>query len=159
MKKLFLLIGVALLAFSCSSDEKEDENSSTSLQQIPINYTISVEDLEYKLGSFKITTITRHEGKGGLMCFFNGTKYSAFDGCCPIEWETGMPSGIYLLGKTYEGKSSLVCPICESIFDVETLKPVYGKAKDLGFSLVPYRIELDEEKQEYHITNPNYKGK
>lgn len=159
MKKLFFTIGIALLAISCSSEDKEEDNNPTlNLRQAFVDYTVSVDELKLRFGSFKTANITSNEGRSGLKGYFDGEKYLIFDACCPLEWEEGVSYQEFLTGFTYREKISLYCPICESVYDAATLKPIEGKAKREGYSLVQYKIELNKEKQEYHITNPNYKG-
>lgn len=166
MKKIFLFVGIAFMAFSCSSDNNEDDNTPTAkLKQYPIDYIISVEDLNKAIDR---NTEEEHPpildyrssdyGNLGFFIYYIENDFIVFDGCCPVEWgnkEIGEAPG--KLNPFMLNNSSIKCQSCGSNFDANTLKPTFGKAEKLGLSLVQYKIELNEEKQEYHITNPNYK--
>lgn len=163
MKKLFLFIGIALLAFSCSSDDKEDDNTPTAkLKQYPVDYTISVEDLNKAIEidkELELPPVLFFRGVGGsnegIAIYYGSSEYTAFDMCCPVFWEKS--SGARYLAATYINEKVILYNAGDSRYDPITLQATYGKAKELGLSLVQYKIELDEEKKEYHITNPNYK--
>lgn len=181
MEKLFIVVGISLFAFSCSSDNKDIEEPlpPKPLTQYEVDYKISNEEIEaYPLGGRNTKTFVLDKSKdarlgnlGVIVHHHNSLEvgYTAYDACCPIHWEDTDPLKHKL--KILPSDPSILEVTCDidknnrSSFNLRDGEPTEGYAREKKINLVKYNIKVYPENKypEYlpaegqHITNPNYK--
>ena len=175
MKNLFLLVGIAFLAFSCSSDDNgEDPVVPTERTQYEVSYYLSKADIEKqpqatdKSRLFILPkTDKQPSGNSGLLFYeIPVKKYKVYDACCPVDWGDGKSKKHQLTIKEPQSYElfRVYCDECNSSFDLMDGHPTDGYAKNRNISLIEYKVSRDpvninEEEIGVYITNPNYKKK
>lgn len=153
MKK-YLMLGIVLLTMSCSSDDKDEiDTPSQGLTQYDVNIKIPKQEFSESENGNRY-----NGGNMGVLVYGEILGYIAFDRACPVEWNLEKENrGELTYASIMNGNGHILCKKCNSRFTFPSMEATSGKAKELGYKLVDYNVKFDENTQEYHITNPNYK--
>lgn len=162
MKKLFVAVGFALLAFSCSSDDN-NEFPTQGLSQYEVDFTAKKNEFrtqgELVFGSnlYPMHEDQKHylTGLAGVQVIYYKEQTVAFDFKCPVEWSQKVGGGMLRTLDLYNWETK--CDKCNSTYNFLSGEPVKGRAKGLGLKLVKYKVDYEPETGDCHITNPNYK--
>lgn len=179
MKKLFLLVGIALLAFSCSSDNNEEEGYTPPKvrTEYEVNYYISREEINkhpivgYNSRAFILPKTTEQSSSNMGIIIYDAPTSSlarnvkAYDLCCPLHWEDDDPQKHIL---TLDTSSDMdVYAKCEKSYETFSLSTGRSTSEIAGefVDLIKYNVDSDpsgslvseENIIGYYITNPKYK--
>lgn len=176
MKKL-MISTLTLLAMSCSSDsiikEVAEDEKDIELKQYKVDYTISKKELEKQADGNHVNIPSSNSsnnnlGLSGIYIVFPyrdiiGSEVTypdecrAFDRSCPYEWN----NTVHLYTQSVNHENRMQCPVCDSRYSTYDMKIEVGSSgvanRYRKLKMVQYKVDFDKEKQEYHITNPNYK--
>ena len=179
MKKLFLFIGIALFAISCSSDnEKDQEYTPPKVRtEYEVNYYISKEEINkhsivgHNSRAFILPRTTKQpSGNMGIIVYDEPTSSSArniksYDACCPLHWEDDDPKKHIL---TLDTSSDMAVYVkCEKSYVTFSLSSGRSTSNITGefVDLIKNNVTSDpsgslvseEDIVGYYITNPKYK--
>lgn len=174
MKKIFLAFTALSLLISCSSDNEKEElipPEPKPLKQYEVNYTVSKNELEEKEKNLVVDLENSHQpflGLSGIYIVFKSRTTTidppvsvlsdecvVFDRSCPYEWD----KNTLLKVRYIDYNTVMECDICGSRYSSLNMEAISGKAKEKALKLIQYKVDFDKGKQEYQITNPNYKKK
>lgn len=155
MKKLLFAMGLALIAFSCSSDN-DDHDPYGGLKQTLCKFRVETNGPDFVLSSIggaKFIGKARFSGEivptSGINLFHANNGIKAYYGACPYLDPVAKINGEL---DFKEETKTYTCRVCSSEMNPQTGEALSGPAKQNKLRMLEYNV-VDQGDGVYLITN------